>query len=113
MTCSNDYIDELLNAGTDRQRLLPFIDQARKLRAECGCAMSGAFFMAALAAGIAIVTFCREQFAAHWLSAIAAFIAALLLSAGIGKALGLGIARIRLALLYSHLRRDFTLGKDI
>jgi hypothetical protein len=93
----------------ERERLLPYVDKAKGLAGECGCAMAGAFLTAAL---IMVVVY---ALAFDGLSPN--FIADALLGAGfvfsagvIGKLVGMGIARARLALLYLDLRRRFPLA---
>jgi len=81
--------------------------RARTLRQACGCATGAVFFLCALIAVFSgRLTVLFEQFAPgplHWLLA-----AGLVLTAtGVGKVLGLAVARIRWRLLRLEARKSF------
>jgi hypothetical protein len=88
----------------ERENLRPHIEKARSYRNECGCAMGGVFLIAALV----LVTLDGVFF--HRLSGRGWFTEALrgsavVFGAGIfGKAIGIGFARTRLALVYRTVR---------
>jgi VIT1/CCC1 family predicted Fe2+/Mn2+ transporter len=88
----------------ERQRLRPYVDRAEAYRNECGCSMGGAFLLGSL--GLLILyAFLFEGFAgSNVLNGVLRASAFVFGAAVAGKLTGIGIARIRLALLYRQLR---------
>jgi hypothetical protein len=88
----------------ERGKLRPYFEKAKSYRQECGCALGGIFLMVALALAI------LDHFYLHQMSSASLPITALrglafAFGASIlGKAIGIGIARIRLRLIYRTLR---------
>jgi hypothetical protein len=107
-TASGDILERLLAARPDRRDALrPYVQKVKALRNECGCAMSGAFLTGAI--GLVIV---RHLFLPHIfpMSLVGEVLAAaaFVIGAGmIGKAMGIAVARLRLALLYRGLRNRY------
>lgn len=96
-------IDDLLRRWPERRReLLPYADKARRYANECGCAHGAAFLTIALALVVASfffrIAFLGGPLKHLMLGLLFAFFASI-----IGKLLGIGYARLRLALLYRHL----------
>ncbi len=87
----------------ERESLRPYVDRAKAYSNECGCSMGGAFLLGSL--GLLILyCFLFNGFGRGNLLTDALWGTAFVFSAGIvGKLTGIGIARIRLALLYRHL----------
>jgi hypothetical protein len=87
-----------------RNELRPYFEKAKSYRNECGCAMGGGFLIAA----IAVVLLHRIAFhpsrGGHLLMSILQEIAFVFVACILGKAIGIGIARIRLSLLYRKIR---------
>jgi hypothetical protein len=98
-------LEALLAALPDqRERLRPYIDKAHAYSAECGCALGGAFMVAATGAlipyGMLLHGFAGRGVVISVLEAVGFVFAATI----IGKFVGVGIARVRLALLCRRLR---------
>lgn len=95
---------------SERGNLRPYVERAKAYRNECGCSTGAAFFGASLL--FLVVRGIFFHFAANdrWFSAI--FHATLLLfgAAILGKAVGIGVARIRLLLLYRDLQIRYHLS---
>ena len=103
-----DVLEYLLRSRPEqRDRLQPYVRRAKAYSNECGCAMSGAFLVVAMAL-VMIRGFSHHgvfqagilsQLVACWMLVFAAGLA--------GKLTGIAIARVRLALLYRDLRNQF------
>lgn len=99
----------LQSLPADRENLRPYVDRAKVYRNECGCSMGGAFMVISL--GLLITRFLLDGIGKgnvliglFW-GTLFVFSASL-----IGKLIGIGVARIRLALLYRHLHRIYPMG---
>jgi hypothetical protein len=101
-----DYLDHLLRSGADRQALVPYIERARKLQAECGCALGGAFASLALVAAI-VGGITRHADIASPVGAICLALAAIFIAGIAGKGIGIALARLRLRLLYRELKHVY------
>lgn len=107
---AKDPLAQLLDAQPEkRESLRPYVARAKSFRNECGCAMGGIFFAASL--GFLIlrcVFFSGFQASRLFIDVLwgAAFVMA---ASAFGKLTGMGIARLRLALLYRRLRIGFSL----
>jgi hypothetical protein len=100
-----EILDGLLAARPDqRDALRSYVQRAKALRNECGCAMSGAFLTAAIVVFITQFVFFRNVHRMPLLGEVPAGVAFVFVAGLIGKALGVGVARLRLALLYRGLR---------
>ncbi len=88
----------------ERESLRPYVDRAKAYSNECGCSMGGAFMVGSL--GLLILYgLLFNGFGRGNLLTDALWGTAFVFGAGIvGKLTGIGIARIRLAMLYRHLR---------
>ena len=105
VTGSGDILERLLAARPDRRDALrPYVQQAKRLRNECGCAMSGAFLVGAIGLLIVHYLFFRDIIRVSLPGEVLAAVAFVFGAGLIGKAVGIGIARARLVLLYRHLR---------
>lgn len=100
-----DILERLLTAFPERREaLLPYVERAKRYRNDCGCAMSGAFLIAAILA-VAAWTLRHGGVGRPGPLAGLALAVAFVFGAGVaGKLLGVGVARLRLALLYRALR---------
>lgn len=108
MRRSESVLDQLWRSRPDeRERLGPYVDRAKALSSECGCAMGGAFMVAALVLVIAWEV--RSGGPGHaTLMGRVLRDAAIVFGAGIlGKLTGIAIARVRLRWLYHELRSTF------
>jgi len=105
-TGSGDILERLLAARPDRRDALrPYVQRVKRLRNECGCAMSGAFLVGAIGLLIVRHLFLPDIVPMPLLGEVLAG-AAFVIGAGlVGKAVGIGIARVRLVLLYRDLRK--------
>jgi hypothetical protein len=92
---------------SDREQLRPYVEKARAYRNECGCSMGAAFFSASIL--ILIIRSAVFHFAVNgrWFMAIVQAIGMMLGAAILGKLLGIGVARIRLVLLYRDLQNRY------
>jgi hypothetical protein len=89
---------------SERGNLRAYVEKAKAYRNECGCATGAAFFVASLLFLIVRGIFFHFATNGQWFSAT---IHATLLVLGatiLGKAVGIGVARLRLLLLYRHLQ---------
>ncbi|HYN82277.1 MAG TPA: hypothetical protein VES88_12300 [Gemmatimonadaceae bacterium] len=90
----------------ERENLRPYVDRAKAYHNECGCSTGGAFMVVSL--GLVITRFVidgirkGEVLVDLFWGTLFVFSASL-----IGKLIGIGVARIRLALLYRHLHRTY------
>ena len=107
-TGSGDILERLLAARPDRRDALrPYVRKVKALRNECGCAMSGAFLVGAIGLLIVHYLFLLDIVRLSLLGEVLGG-AAFVFGAGlIGKALGIAVARLRLALLYRGLRNRY------
>ncbi|HEV3038300.1 MAG TPA: hypothetical protein VHA33_11035 [Candidatus Angelobacter sp.] len=100
-----DILAELWNALRDeREKLLPYVGKAKSYRNECGCTMGGVFAIGALMLLILRGIFFTHAGGGHWHAAILQGTAFVFGACMLGKGTGIGIARIRLGLLYRDLR---------
>lgn len=108
MSRNESVLDQLLRSRPhDRERLLPYVAHAKALHGECGCGLGGAFATAALLA-VAVDRLLFRIVVHGGVIPTLLRAAAIVLAAGLaGKLIGIGIARLRLALLYRHLRIRF------
>lgn len=90
-----------------REELHPYAEKARAYRNECGCSMGAAFF--SLSIVILVIRSAVFHFAVNgrWVMAIVHAILLMLGAAILGKLVGIGVARIRLFLLYRDLRNRY------
>jgi hypothetical protein len=103
-----DILERLLRSRPEaRNRLLPYVRRAKTFHNECGCAMSGAFLVAALSLAFIHRLYWRNPFQAGVLAQLAVYVAFVLAAGFVGKLVGISVARIRLALLYRDLRNRF------
>jgi hypothetical protein len=107
-TGSGDILERLLAARPDRRDALrPYVRKVKALRNECGCAMSGAFLVGAIGLLIVHYLFLPDIVRLSLLGEVLAGTAFVIGAGMIGKAVGIGIARLRLALLYRGLRNRY------
>ena len=104
-------LDELLRSvPEERESLRPYLERAEAYSNECGCSMGGAFLAASL--GLLILyCFLFNVIGRGHVLADALWGTTFVFSASIaGKATGVAIARIRLALLIRRLRNRYQMG---
>jgi hypothetical protein len=105
--CMN-ALDQLWHTHpSEREELRPYVAKARAYRNECGCSMGAAFFSASVV--ILVIRSAVFHFAVNgrWFMAIVHAILFTLGAAISGKLVGIGVARIRLLLLYRDLRNRY------
>jgi len=104
------FLERLWQAlPNERDKLRPYIERAKFYRNECGCIMGGTFFVGALAPLICDVLFLHQIGGGGWFGTAlrgAAFVFGVSM---LGKVIGIGIARMRLALTYRELRIRYRL----
>ena len=95
---------------SERGALLPYVEKAKAYRNECGCSTGAGFFGASLVFLVVRGIFFHFAANGRWLSAV--FGATLLVFGAsiLGKAFGIGVARIRLLLLYRDLQIRYRLS---
>lgn len=107
---TKDPLAQLLDALPEkRESLRPYVERAKFFRNECGCAMGGVFFVASLGFLILRCVFFTGFQASHSFVDVLLGAAFVLAASALGKLTGMGIARLRLALLYRRLRIGFSL----
>ncbi len=87
--------------------MLPYVNQAKQYSTECGCAMGAKFLAVAL--GIFVIYFISAhnfEFI-NILKQLALGMLFLFAASTAGKFIGIGLARIRLAMLYRQLAQKF------
>ena|ERR1700741_3508551 len=106
------FLERLWQAlPNERDALRPYVEKAKAYRNECGCIMGGAFFIGALAFLICDFLFFHQMVGGSWVVATLRGAAFVLSASMLGKAIGIGIARIRLALIYRELRLRYRIEK--
>jgi len=106
-------IENLLSSfPNDRQEIHLHVDRLKKYKDECGCSMGAKFLIASM--GIFIIYFFHSH---HFgivdlLQQILLGIFSIFTSSIVGKIIGIGIARIRLALLYKHLFAKYPISGE-
>ena len=104
----SDILETLLRSRPqDREFLHDYVRRAKTYHNECGCAMSGIFLVGASLFLVLDFLWLRGPIHGDLLFQLFAGAAFIFGSAAIGKLIGMGIARIRLALLYRDLRIRF------
>jgi hypothetical protein len=104
-TGTDDILERLLSSRPDQREALRFyIQRAKALRNECGCAMGGAFLIGSIGLLIIYHLFLRDIGRMSLLTEVLAGVAFVVSAGMIGKVVGIGIARVRLAILYRGLR---------
>ena len=94
------YLDQLSREDCDKQF---YIEKIKKYRAECGCTLSGIFFIAAIAIlGTHIFQAQDASQISNFKSIFYGF-SFILISAFVGKVIGLALAGVKLQLLYIKL----------
>jgi hypothetical protein len=87
-----------------RETLRPYVEKGKSFRNECGCVMGGVFLIVALATLIADNLFCHRISGRGLLASALRESAFVFGTSMVGKTIGIGVARMRLALLYRELR---------
>ncbi len=101
---TDDIIERVLRSfPEERENLLQYVDRVKAYKNECGCSMSGAFLVGSF--GLVILYgLLFNGFEGRYLITNALQGTAFVFGAGIaGKLTGIGVARVRLTLLYRHL----------
>lgn len=104
-------LEQLLRSlPEERESLRPYVERAEAYSNECGCSMGGAFLAGSL--GLLILySFLFNVIGRGGVLAAALWGTAFVFGASIaGKATGIAIARIRLALLIRRLRNRYQSG---
>jgi len=97
-------IENLLDSfPNDREKILLYVDRVKKYSNECGCSMGAKFLMASI--GIFLIYFFHSNDCgiANLLKEFLFGMLFIFTSSIIGKLIGIGIARIRLARLSKYL----------
>lgn len=104
----SDILETLLRSRPqDLDIFHSYVRRAKSYRNECGCAMSGIFLLAASLLLVFDFLWLRGPTNGGLIFQLFAGAAIIFGSAVIGKLIGMGIARLRLALLYRELRIRF------
>src|SRR3989442_4638199 len=112
MRRNNFKIEELLNSfPNDEPERLRYVDEVKKYRNECGCAM-GARFLAVAITIAAIDFFLAPDLVSGVIRKVLLATLFIFTATITGKFTGIGIARIRLAFLYKALRAQYRAGED-
>jgi hypothetical protein len=91
----------------EREHLRPYVERAKAHKNECGCTMGGMFLI------VAVVVFALDTLLVGIIGGGSSLRTALygsafvLGSSLVGKAVGMGVARLRLLLLYRKLRIQY------
>ena len=102
------FLERLWHAlPNERDRLQPYVEKAKAYRNECGCVMGGVFFIGAFGLLIIDGLFSHQITDGGWVAATLRGAAFVFVASLLGKAIGIGIARLRLALTYRELRIRF------
>jgi hypothetical protein len=98
-------LEQLWRALPDeREKLRPYVEKAKSYRNECGCAMGGIFLIGALALLILDGLSFHGISGGGWLARALCGSAFVFGASILGKAIGIGVARMRLALVYRKVR---------
>jgi hypothetical protein len=89
--------------------LRPYVERAAAYSNECGCGMGGAFLIGSIGVLFLYGFFFKGFGGDNLLTEALCGIAFVFTASIVGKLTGIGIARIRLALLYRHLRVKYEL----
>ena len=91
----------------ERDTLRPYFERAKSYSTDCGCSMSAAFL--AVSFGLLIIYgFVSDGFrGANLLTVVLASTGFVFTSGVVGKLTGIGIARLRLALMYRQLSAKY------
>jgi hypothetical protein len=101
-------LEELLRTRPDqRDRLLPFVDRAKRYNGECGCRMAAIFMLASIGLALVYVIAVRPHSDSHTRGTIVGALAFCFLASIVGKLTGIILARVRLLLLYRRVRVAF------
>lgn len=102
---STNILERLLRSfPEERESLRPYVDRATSYGNECGCSMGGAFLVVSLALVILYVFLFNKLDKANLIADVVLGTAFVFIAGIVGKLAGIFIARIRLAMLYRHLR---------
>jgi hypothetical protein len=94
----------------EREKLLPYVEKAKSFRNECGCTLGGVFAVGSMVLLVLRGLFFTHAGGGHWIIAILQGTAFVFGACILGKGAGIGIARIRLGLLYRELRLRYYSG---
>jgi VIT1/CCC1 family predicted Fe2+/Mn2+ transporter len=107
------FLERLWHAlPNERDRLRPYIEKAKAYRNECGCVTGGVFFVGALVLLILDGLFSHQITNGSWVGATLRGVAVAFVASLLGKAIGIGIARLRLVLTYRELRIRYPMNGD-
>jgi hypothetical protein len=95
-----------------RDKLLPYAERAKTYRDDCGCSMGSVFLAGALVVLTVRGLFCTSPVQGHWPAAFVRCAGIVFVAGVVGKAAGIGLARVRLGLLNRQLRRRFEFNED-
>jgi hypothetical protein len=97
-------IENMLNSfPNDREEILQYVDRAKKYSSECGCSLGAKFLIASIGIFIFYFFHSNDFGIANLLKEILLGILFIFTSSIVGKLTGIGIARMRLALLSKYL----------
>jgi hypothetical protein len=105
MKDSRPILDNLLSSLPDRRdELLPYVADVKKYSSECGCSLGGKFLIASAALWALRWILFIPHSPANLFKQLVLGILFIFCSSILGKLTGITVAKIRLALLYRHLR---------
>jgi hypothetical protein len=88
----------------ERERLRPYIEKGKSFRKDCGCVMGGVSMVGALVLLILDGLFFHRISGRGVLTSTLRGSALVFGASIVGKTIGIGVARLRLALIYRDLR---------
>ena len=107
-TSSRSILERLWQTLPDeRENLRPYVEKAKSYRNECGCELGGVFLVGALAFLLFDIIFIHRISGGGWLAGTLHGSAFVLGTSILGKAIGIGVARMRLAMVYRGLRNRY------
>src|SRR5262245_4805877 len=88
---------------TSETRIRDYVRQANQMRGECGCAMGGKFFLAAAAVALVYLVHRIQSSPSDLVKQTLLALVGVFACSLVGKFIGIGMARIRLAFLHRQL----------
>jgi hypothetical protein len=105
---SESVLEQIWKTSPDeREKLRPYVERAKSYRNECGCEMGGVFFTGAVVIVILDLFLIHGISGGGWLTGALRGSAFVFCASLLGKAIGIGVARLRLALMYKELRHQY------
>ena len=111
-TRTESVLEQIWKTSPDeREKLRPFVEKAKSYRNECGCEMGGVFFTGAVVIVILDLLVIHGITDGGWLIGALRGSAFVFSASFLGKAIGIGVARMRLALMYRELHHQYRIAR--